>query len=259
MQGCRQRGGDAGMRRVLFRWFGCPVYSYPAMLYTGIVLGIYVQLYAGKQIGLDTAPILTATLLLLVAALSGARLLHVLPNWRYYRAHPRRILDFASGGASMYGGLLLAVPLSIVTLAALNIPFWTFWDIATFTLLIGMIITRAGCFLNGCCAGRATASEWGMYLPDYRGIWKRRVPTQILEAAWGTVVLVGATLMWRRIPFDGALFLYAVAGYGLGRLVLEPLRDRPDRVAGMRLQSAVSLILVASSVAALTILVVQRS
>ena len=69
------------MHRVLFRWFGRPVYSYSTMLYLGIVLGIYAQLYVALLVGLDVAAMLTVTLMLLTIALVGARLLHVVVNW----------------------------------------------------------------------------------------------------------------------------------------------------------------------------------
>jgi phosphatidylglycerol:prolipoprotein diacylglycerol transferase len=177
------------MRRVLFLWFDHPIYSYPAMLYVGIVLGIYAQLYATLSIGLDVTQTLMATLLLLVIALLGARLLHVVSNWRTYQGRPWLILKFSSGGASMYGGLLMGVPLSIPVLAALQIPFATYWDTCSFTMLVGMIVTRAGCFMNGCCAGRPSSGWWAINLPNYKGVWRRRIPLQILEAAWGVFVL----------------------------------------------------------------------
>ena len=43
------------MRRVLFRIGRVPIHSYPAMLYVGIVLGLYAQLDAGQQAGVRQA------------------------------------------------------------------------------------------------------------------------------------------------------------------------------------------------------------
>ena len=241
------------MRRVLFVWRGWRVHSYPAMLYVGIVLGIYAQLAAARSIGLDVGRTLAATLLLLTTALFGARLLHVLAHWPAYRARPARILRFAEGGASMYGGVLLAVPLSWLLLSRLALPFGAFWDTASFTMLVGMIVTRAGCFLNGCCAGRPTAGWWGVELPDYRGMWRRRIPLQALEAAWGLGVLAGACGLWNRRPFDGALLLYALGAYGAGRILLESLRDETDRVGGMSVHRAISTGFVAIALGALAV------
>ncbi len=50
------------MRRVLFRCGSVSIYSYPAMLYVGIVAGVYAQLFAALSIRLDIARTLTATL-----------------------------------------------------------------------------------------------------------------------------------------------------------------------------------------------------
>lgn len=236
------------MRRVLFHCLGRPVYSYSAMLYLGTVLGIYAQLFAEASVGLETASTLTATLLLFVFSLTGARLLHVLANWPIYRGRPRRVFRFSSGGASMYGGLLLAVPLSIPLLAALGKPFATFWDTASFTILLGMIITRVGCFLNGCCAGRPTSGWWGVNLPDCSGTWRRRIPAQILEIAWGSAVLAGAVLAWGRLPFAGALFLYTIGAYGAGRILMESLREEQERIMGVSVHKAISAAFVTVSV-----------
>jgi phosphatidylglycerol:prolipoprotein diacylglycerol transferase len=229
------------MRRVLFLWFGWSVHSYPVLLYVGIVLGIYAQLYAALAIGLNVASTLTATLLLLSAALFGARLLYVMPRWRTYREHPLCIFRFAEGGASMYGGVLLAVPLSLPLLSTLEIPFGIYWDISSFTMLVGMMVTRVGCFLNGCCAGRPTSICWGINLPNDRGVWRRRIPSQILEVAWSMVVLIAAALLWGRAPFHGAVFLFALGAYGSGRILLESAREEQDLVMGMNLHKAISL------------------
>jgi phosphatidylglycerol:prolipoprotein diacylglycerol transferase len=117
-------------------------------------------------------------------------------------------------------------------------------------MLLGMSITRAGCFLNGCCSGRPTCSRWGINMPDHRGVWQRRIPSQLLEAVWGLSVLAGAVALWGRFPFEGAVFLYALGSYGVGRIVLESLRDRPDRILGHSVHKAISVGIVGVSVCA---------
>jgi phosphatidylglycerol---prolipoprotein diacylglyceryl transferase len=236
------------MRRILFHFFGTPIYSYPAMLYLGIVLGIYAELHAAGSIGLSLQSTLFATLILLSMALLGARLLHVLPLWHVYRHNLKHILHFSNGGASMYGGLLVAVPASFPLLAYFELPFGSFWDVASFTMLVGMVVTRVGCFLNGCCCGRPTLSRWGLNLPNHEGVWRRRIPMQIWEAAWGVVVLAGGILVWRLQPFEGAVFSYAVGAYGFGRLVLESFRDKQNWVRGISVHKAISVGLIAISI-----------
>jgi phosphatidylglycerol---prolipoprotein diacylglyceryl transferase len=117
------------------------------------------------------------------------------------------------------------------------------------TILTGMILTRVGCLLNGCCHGRPSAAWCSLYLPDGRGNWRHRLPTQCFEAALAAVLLASALLLWHRMPFPGALFLFAVGGYCAGRLVLESLRDLPP---GKRftVQHAISAAMLALSLTA---------
>jgi phosphatidylglycerol:prolipoprotein diacylglycerol transferase len=217
------------------------------MLYLGIVLGLYVAMVAARSIGVGPATFLTAMLLLLVIALAGARLWYVVPRWRRYAGEPARVLDVAAGGASMYGGLLLTFPASIVLLPYLALSVGRFWDLASFTMLVGMVVTRVGCLLNGCCAGRPTSSWLGVELADARGARVRRVPMQPIEAVLGLGVLACAALVWRQPHVDGAVFCVAIGGYGAGRFVLEPWRDQQDRVRSVSLQRVVSMGLVAMS------------
>ena len=232
------------MRRVLLHWAGRPIYSYPVMLYLGIVLGIYAQLIAARRVNADGPALLAATLVLAAVALFGARLLFVALNPSLFRDNPGRILRFADGGASLYGGLLLAVPVSIPVLKALGIGFGLFWNLAPFVMLTGMTVGRLGCFLSGCCAGRPSAGRLSLYLPDEQGRWHRRIPAQLFESAWSATLLAGAFVLWRLQPFGGALLLYAMAGYGGGRLFLEKLRQNPDMVGGLRAQRGISAALV---------------
>src|SRR5437899_4670584 len=111
------------MRRILFQWGRVTLYSYPTMLYLGIVFGIFGQHHAATVIQIDPTRALTATLILLAPALVGARLLFVIAHWPAYRREPRRIWRASEGGAAMYGGLLIAVPLSVPVLAILGLSF----------------------------------------------------------------------------------------------------------------------------------------
>jgi phosphatidylglycerol:prolipoprotein diacylglycerol transferase len=242
------------MRRVLLRWGSVTIYSYPTLLYFGMVCGIFAERHAATLIHLDAARTVSATLILLVPALMGARLLFVVSHWSIYRRDPRRIWRSGEGGAAMYGGLLLAVPLSVPLLAVFQIPFGSFWDVASFTMLVGMIFARAGCFLNGCCGGRPTTGWLGLNLPDDHGVWRRRIPTQILEALWGLAVLAGAISIWGILPFPGALFLYTLGAYGAGRAVLESTRQDQDHVLGLALHRTLSTAFVAISLVAFAVM-----
>lgn len=85
------------MRPVLFVWRGVTVYSYPAMLYLGMVLGVVAGNYASNAAGLDSARVYVAMVLLLIPGLVGARLTFVAINWQHYRREPARIWRRSDG------------------------------------------------------------------------------------------------------------------------------------------------------------------
>jgi prolipoprotein diacylglyceryltransferase len=219
------------MRRILLQWRGIRVWSYPALLYLGLVAGVAAGNVAARAAGIDTFRAFVATHILIVPALAGARLLHVAANWSVYRGDLRRIWDRNDGGAAMYGGLFCAFVISVPLVPALGLPFGTFWDVTSFTILVGMIFTRIGCLLNGCCAGRPSRGWLAIRLPDHLGVWERRVPTQLLEAGWAAILLVAALAIWRSLSVPGTLFALVTAAYAAGRLPLETARV-PETGAG---------------------------
>jgi prolipoprotein diacylglyceryltransferase len=241
------------MRRVLFRWRGLTVWSYPAMLYVGLVFGVFAGNMAAHAAGLDALRVYIATILLIIPALIGARLLFVASEWSYYRHNPRMIWDRGRGGFMMYGAVPVMLLCSAPLLRALHVGFGAFWDISTFTILVGMIFTRVGCLLNGCCSGKPTRRWFGLYLPDAQGSRRKRVPTQLLEALCAVVLLLVAMAIWRRTPFPGALFLLTMMAYASARLALEPAREHPNRGRQFRVAYALSVIFVVTSVSVLAL------
>ncbi|HTY84613.1 MAG TPA: prolipoprotein diacylglyceryl transferase family protein [Silvibacterium sp.] len=219
------------MRRVLFRWRGLTVWSYPALLYVGLLCGVLAAMIAARAAGISPLRTYVATILLLIPALAGARLLWIASHWTYCRTHPRDIWNRRQGGFMMYGGLPFALLVSIPLLRALRLNFGTFWDVSTYTILVGMMFTRVGCLLNGCCSGRHTSSWIGLNLPNHEGIREKRIPNQLLEGLCAAGLLTLVTAIWGRTPFPGAVFLVVVLGYSGTRFAMEFLRDREPHVA----------------------------
>ncbi len=182
------------MRRILFSWNSFNVYSYMAMMYLGLFAGVFGGAHEAQLSGMSPDKFAVATMILVIPAMVGSQLLFVLPHWYVYLREVQRIWRRSEGRLAMYGRLIAAVPLSIPVLRAMHLPFAAFWDAATFTILVGMVFTRAGCLLNGCCGGRPTGLWFGLNLPDQRGVWRRRVPTQILEMILTAILLSAASI-----------------------------------------------------------------
>jgi phosphatidylglycerol---prolipoprotein diacylglyceryl transferase len=160
----------------LFKWRAITVWSYPAMLYFGLVFGVLAGNIVAHANAVDAFRVYIATFILIVPALAGARMLYVAAEWPMYRNNLRRIWDRSNGGYIMYGGLPAALLVSVPLLRILHLSIPAFWDVAIFTILVGMFFTRIGCLLNGCCAGRPSAGWFGFYLPNRDGTWKNVFP-----------------------------------------------------------------------------------
>lgn len=241
------------MRRVLFSWRGIRVWSHPACLYAGLVLGVLAQQAAARAAGLDAVPAYVAVLLLIPAALAGNRLLWVATHPAAYRA-ARGSFWRRDGGGVMYGGLPVVLLVSIPLLAALGLPFWRFWDTMVFCILPAMIAGRVGCLLNGCCHGRSSDSALALRLPDTRGVWRSRHPSQLFEAGAAVLILIAAAMIGPARQAPGVLFLGVAASYAVARLALQPLRESAVRFRGVDLSSAISLALLLASAVGLAML-----
>lgn len=223
-----QRTGAEGKTGIQFQ-------PYVVMLYLGIVAGVIGgSVWAGSH-GLNPARVNAALLALVLPALLGARLLYVGLHWPVYRRDPKRILRRSDGGAALYGGLATAFVISLPLLSALGLPLGAFWDAATICLLVGMIFTKVGCLLNGCCAGRT------------------RIPLQLLEAGLAALILLGSIAASSRSPFAGALFLGALGAYGVARFAIEPVRNTVDQVSELSVNRTVSAGVAAISAATLLV------
>ena len=174
--------------------------AYKTMLYLGCVAGVYAGAAVAGERGLDESRFALVTIGLLLPAMVGARAWFVVRHIDTYRREPRRIAARREGGAALFGGLAVGAVVSVPVLRLAGLPYWTFWDAAIVTMLVGLIVTRFGCSLNGCCAGRPTDGRLGLRLPNVGGRWQRRYPTQPLEAAFGGLVLAGALTLRHVFP-----------------------------------------------------------
>jgi phosphatidylglycerol---prolipoprotein diacylglyceryl transferase len=245
------RRRSRGIRQVLFEWRGTRIYSYPVMMYVGLTLGLFAGNCVADLAGMNSARVFVATILLAIVGMIGARMMFVATHWAVYRREPQRIWRRSEGGADLLGGVGLAVAVSPPLLAAMAIPLDAFGDVAIFVMLIWLIFGRVGCLLHGCCSGRLSTGWLSLKLSDHNGIACSRIPTQLLEAGLGLVLLGGAAALWNERPFPGALFISVVLVYGVGRFALQSMRDEQDRVYNVNIQQAVCATVIALSVTAL--------
>jgi phosphatidylglycerol:prolipoprotein diacylglycerol transferase len=118
----------------------------------------------------------------IIAAIVGARALHVLSNVSFYRHHPGQIIAIWQGGLSSFGGLLFAVPVAIVSSRRRcpQLPTLRFADLMAPVLMASWGIGRLlGPQLMVAGGGHPTHQWFGMY---YAGQVGKRLPVPIFQA-----------------------------------------------------------------------------
>jgi len=219
---------------------------WPALVGLGAAVGLTVQALLAAHAHLPVTRLLLVSLVACLVGLVGAKLYYL--TGHYLRGRRPSLL---TAGMCIQGFVLGAIAALVVGARAAGVPVGALLDVTAPGLLFGMTIGRFGCFLGGCCAGRPTASQWGMWSSDRR-LGMRRVPTQLLEAAVALLVGLAALLaVWATTPQPaGVVFIGAIAAYTLGRQLLFPLRATPRHTAhGRTLTMALAGLVVAVDIA----------
>lgn len=136
---------------------------------------------------------------IILAAVVGARLLHVLTNTGYYAAHPGDILAVWQGGLSSFGGLLFAVPTGVI-LTRRRCPELSLGralDLAAPVLMASWAMGRLlGPQLMVSGGGHPTHQWFGMYYADQVG---KRLPVPIFQAMEDFAVFLVLIAIERRL------------------------------------------------------------
>lgn len=216
------------------------VYTALALLGIALTLALQAVILAGRNV--PVGPALTASVLGTLAGLAGAK------AW-YAVLHPDESL--VRGGWAVDGFLVVAPVVAAIALYASRVPIGVALDATAPGIGLAIALGRVGCFVTGCCAGRCTASRWGVWSSDRR-VGARRVPTQLLEAGVGLLLGLAALVLVLVdvMPVGGVVFVGMFAIYGASRQVL--LRLRVERRRSMRTvpataaATAVALVVVAA-------------
>jgi len=213
--------------------------AWPALVGAGVAVALAVQARLALHAHLPVEATLSVSLIASVVGLLGARVYHLAEQSPRLLLYPRSLLN---AGMCIQGFVLAAIATASIGMVLIGVPVGRFLDVTAPGLLFGMSIGRFGCFFGGCCAGRPTASRWGLWSSDRR-LTTRRVPTQLLEAALAFAVGVAAllTVVKGAVEPAGAVFVSAIAAYTFGRQLLLPWRDLPRKTPhGRRLTAAVT-------------------
>ncbi len=237
------------------------LYSYGLMLALSFWVGILWAARRGSKRGVRPETIYDLSIILIVAAVLGSRALYIVTHRSDYRS----VIDVVAlwqGGATFYGGFVLALAGAIVFLATKHVSFFLVADVCAPSIALGYGLTRIGCFLSGCCFGLPAGSGFGIVFPahspaGYVCPGTPLEPIQLYAALAGAGIAGVLVLVERRSAFTGFLFGWLCIMSGVERFVEDLFRyyEPSARLGASLTQSqATSIVLVATGIVLLVVL-----
>ena len=242
--------------------------SYFLIISIGFMVGMIWLVRRTDRAGLNRNIALDACLIIMVGALIGSRLFHIL--WEhpdYYSNRPWDVFKLWQGGFVFYGGVIGSVIPVLFYMHRRSQSVIQWLDVFAPVIPLSYGIGRFATFLSGSGYGKPTDLPWGVQFPPGTeapsGVSVH--PTQIYSMLWQFAWLYGLLLLERRLKVKprsqrrwaqpGGLFFIMMIGHGVGRGVWEQFRNdfRGWAPLGLSVSSWISLMIIGIGVYGLTV------
>lgn len=223
------------MHSVLFHIGPFTIRSYGLLLALSFLFGIWLAGRRARRTAIPSEQVMDLSLYLILSSVIGARLFYVFLHWGEFSNDLLSIVnpfqnpgEFGVAGLVFYGGFIFALLTSIWYTYWKGLSFWVLADVMSPSIAMGLALSRVGCFLNGCCFGKACDLPWAVQFPPDSpagSLFHVPVhPTQLYESLGALVILGILLLIDRHKPFDGFTFWVFGALYGVLRFIVDLFR-----------------------------------
>lgn len=229
--------------------------AYGLMIALGVIAAVWLAAKRFEQAGQNPDHATGLAMWGVPAGLVGARLYHVVTDWRSFEGRWFDAFKIWEGGLGILGGVVAGGVAAVFYMRKHQLPLGATFDILAPAVPLAQAIGRWGNWFNQELFGRPTSLPWGLEIDvehrPARYITEETFhPTFLYESLWNialVVVLLKVHQARKLKPF-GLFFLY-FAGYSLGRLWIEAIRiDTATEVGGLRVNLWVFGLLLIGSV-----------
>lgn len=216
--------------------FAPPTYGFLVAL--GVLSGLMVTVKLARSQKIDPDSAWNLGVLVVLAAILGAKVLLIINDFGFYMSHPREMfsLSMMQAGGVFYGGLLAAIGTSMYYIRKHHMPVLRTCDTFAPGIALGHSIGRLGCFAAGCCYGKPTNHWWGVTFTNplansFSGtpLHIPLEPTQLFESVIEFANFLFLVWLLKRKKFEGQVIGSYLFIYGVARYFIEFLRDDPER------------------------------
>lgn len=210
------------MHPVAFQLGPITVHWYGVFVALGFLAGLWTAAWRARAIGVSTETIFDLGIWQILSGLLGARIFYVVGHWEEFAGNLIEIVRVDHGGLVFYGGFIGATLTTMWYAKRKKLSIWKLADVLAPSLALGHAFGRLGCFMNGCCYGKACDLAWAVHFPvehETHGVAVH--PTQIYETGLNLIMFAGLHLFYRRRRFDGQVFWMYVLLYAVLRFAVE--------------------------------------
>jgi phosphatidylglycerol:prolipoprotein diacylglycerol transferase len=219
------------MHPILFQFGNIKVPTFGFILAIAFLAGIAMAGRRAPKFGFTSAQVSDVSFWALIAGVIGARLLYIALNWGYFQSNPRELVSLQVSGLTSFGGLIAGGFAVWIWCRQNSVDFLRMLDVFTPAFLVGHIIGRIGCLMNGCCFG-GECPAWLPWAIDIHG--HTHHPAQAYDSLMNVVAL-GAVLLYDRVRHPvGSVFGLGLVLHAITRFIYEFWRagTREDVQAG---------------------------
>ncbi|MCY4067703.1 MAG: prolipoprotein diacylglyceryl transferase [Acidimicrobiaceae bacterium] len=245
--------------------------AYGAMIALGVVAAVWMSRRRWQARGNDPEQISRIALWAVPAGLIGARLYHVITDWRRFADDGwLEALAIWEGGLGIPGGMAAGILAGLWMMRRQGMDRGETLAAIVPSLPLAQAVGRLGNWFNQELYGSPTDLPWGLEIEEshrHTGYSDAETfhPTFLYEALWNLALCVVLVMIDRRrrrrrlaaaglvgdprrVDRPGSILAFYVLGYGLGRLWIEALRiDTASLLWGLRVNIWMSLVLIVSA------------
>ena len=235
------------------------IHFYALCIIVGIALAIFIGNKRFVARGGQTGLVGDIAIYAVPAGIIGGRLYHVLTSPDKYLSDPVSALFIWEGGLGIWGAISLGAVVAFLAFRKHSkrgeINFSVFADALAPGLLVAQAVGRFGNWFNKELFGRPLDAPWALQIPEkYRPLgfsnFETFHPTFLYESLWCFFLAILLIKVHKLNDLkSGSIFALYVAGYSLGRGVIETFRiDDANLIFGLRLNVWTSALLFSSAV-----------
>ncbi len=200
---------------------------YGLMIIAGYISALALSVRRGVRRNLNEDSIWGIFFCALIGGMAGTKILYYLTILPAIIRDPSLIWRQFTTGHVVYGGIIFGVLTSYIYIRLKREKFLPYFDLVMPAVALAQGIGRIGCFFAGCCYGRETDAWYGIvfrhstFAPNGASL----IPTQLISAAGDFIIFGLLTFYEKKDPATGRVSAAYLILYGIGRFLVEFLRN----------------------------------